>query len=180
MRRAPRYTLAIVAIIAGLAANSKARAANCADTLLSNKDLTRFAALVQTAGLAPQLATGSVTAFAPTNGALNRISGLTQALAPQSSNAQADYPKLQTLVRAHLVGGVHPENAMHGKVVLTTLAGTGLAINGTGQRSIALSTSSANNVNLSGMRIMSDVHVAGPALECDNGLIYPVDGALVQ
>lgn len=180
MQHASRRMLAVAALSAGLAANSTARAASCADTLLSNKELARFAALVQAAGLSPQLATGTVTVFAPTNAALGRISGLTQMLAPQSSNGQADYPKLQTLVRAHLVAGLHSENSMHGKVALTTLAGTGLAIDGTGRRSIALSTSSANNVNLSGMKIMSDVHVAGPALECDNGLIYPVDAALVQ
>ena len=69
---------------------------------------------------------------------------------------------------------------MRGKVELSTQAGTGLAIDGTGQRGIVLSTVSRNSVNLSGMRIMANVHVAGPAIPCDNGVVYPIDNALVQ
>ncbi len=62
----------------------------------------------------------------------------------------------------------------------STLAGTSLAIDGTGQRAIMLSASASNGVNLSGTHAVSDVHVAGPVIECDNGIIYPIDNALVQ
>lgn len=178
-----RFTriLASATLAAGLlgAANS-ARAAGCAETLFSTPTLTRFGAIVQQAGLAPQLGSGQLTVFAPSNAALNGISSITQMLAGQSANSAPDFPKLQTLVRAHLVQGLHPENDMHGKVTLSTLAGTSLAIDGTGQRAITLSASASNGVNLSGTHTMSDVHVAGPVINCDNGIIYPIDNALVQ
>jgi uncharacterized surface protein with fasciclin (FAS1) repeats len=178
-----RFTgiLASATLIAGLlGAAGAANAASCAEALVSNSKLSRFSAIVQQAGLAPQLATGTLTVFAPTNDALNGISSITQMLGGQSANAQPDFPKLQTLVRAHLVQGLHPENDMHGKVTLSTLAGTSLAIDGTGQRAIMLSASASNGINLSGTHAMSNVHVAGPAIECDNGIIYPIDNALVQ
>lgn len=157
-----------------------AHAASCADTVFSTPRLARFSALAQLSGLAPQLGTATLTVFAPTNDALDRIAAVTQMLAPQSTSRQPDFPKLQTLIRAHLVSGLHPEDQMRGRVQLTTLAGTALAIDGTDRRAILLSTLLLNSVNLSGMRIMADVHVAGSAIACDNGLIYPVDGALVQ
>lgn len=162
------------------AATGAAQAASCADTLVATPQFTRFAAIVQQAGLAPQLATGSLTVFAPTNTALNGIASITQMLGGQSANSQPDFPKLQVLVRAHLVSGLHPENDMRGKVALSTLAGTSLSIDGTGQRAIMLSASAPSSVNLSGTHAMSNVHVAGPVVECDNGLIYPIDNALVQ
>ena len=179
----PRFTgiLASATLIAGLmGAAGAADAASCAETLISNPKLSRFSAIVQQAGLAPQLASGMLTVFAPTNDALKGISSITQMLGGQSANAAPDFPKLQVLVRAHLVQGLHPENGMHGKVTLSTLAGTSLAIDGTGQRAILLSASASNGVNLSGTHTMSNVHVAGPVIECDNGVIYPVDNALVQ
>jgi len=93
-----------------------ANAASCAEALLSNSKLSRFSAIVQQAGLAPQLAAGTLTVFAPTNDALNGISSITQMLGGQSANAQPDFPKLQTLVRAHLVQGAAPgeRNARQG------------------------------------------------------------------
>ena len=171
-----RLTRALPAFaVAGLVAAGPAHAASCADTLVSTPQLTQFSALVQGAGLAPQVGTGTLTVFAPTNDALNRIANVTQMLAVQNASTQPDFPKLQTLVRAHLVGGLHPEDQMHGKVSLTTLAGTTLAIDGTGQRAITLSTNAAHNVNLSGMRLVSGVHVTAAPIPCDNGLIYPID-----
>ncbi len=173
--------LASATLILGLLGTAgTAGAATCAETLISSPKLSRFSALVQQAGLASQLTSSTLTVFAPTNDALNGISSITQMLSGQSSNATPDFPKLQTLVRAHLVQGLHPENDMHGKVALSTLAGTSLAIDGTGQRAITLSASAASGVNLSGTHTMSDVHVAGPTIACDNGIIYPVDNALVQ
>lgn len=177
MHTVPR--LAAVAVAVTLA-SAAAHAASCFDTIVSTSQLSRFAGIVQQSGLGPQVMNGALTVFAPTNDALNSISSITQMLSGQSANASPDFPKLQTLVRAHLVSGLHPENAMRGKVTLSTLAGTSLAIDGTGARGITLSSSAPNAVNLSGMRIMSDVHVAGPAIACDNGVIYPVDNALVQ
>ena len=168
----------LTAVLLGTA--GAASAANCAEALLSNPRLMRFSAIVQQAGLAPQVSSSTLTVFAPTNDALNAISSITQMLGGQSSNAVPDFPKLQILVRAHLVQGLHPERDMHGKVTLSTLAGTSLAIDGTGQRAIMLSASASNGVNLSGTHAVSDVHVAGPAIECDNGIIYPIDNALVQ
>lgn len=156
-----------------------AQAASCFDTIVSTPQFSRFAGVVQQSGLAPQVMNGSLTVFAPTNGALNSIASITQMLGGQSANASPDFPRLQTLVRAHLVSGLHPENEMRGKVTLSTLASTSLAIDGTGARGITLSSTVPNTVNLSGMRIMSDVHVAGPAVACDNGVIYPIDNALV-
>jgi len=179
----PRFTRALVfAILAAglLGAANGARAASCAEALLSNPTLTRFAAVVQQAGLAPQLTSSTLTVFAPTNNALNGVSSITQMLGGQSANSAPDFPKLQILVRAHLVQGLHPENDMHGKVTLSTLAGTSLAIDGTGQRAITLSASASSGVNLSGTHTISDVHVAGPVIKCDNGIIYPIDNALVQ
>ena len=173
-----KTVLAAVAILSGL--GGTAQAASCADTITSSPTLTRFAGIIQQAGLAPQLASGQLTVFAPTNDALNSIASITQMIGGQSANAAPDFPKLQVLVRAHLVQGVHPENEMRGKVTLLTLAGTTLAIDGTGQRAITLSATQSNGVNLSGTRMMSNVHVAGPAVACDNGLIYPIDSALVQ
>ena len=159
---------------------ASAQAATCAGVLLSDARFSNFASLVQTAGLSPQLTNNAITVFAPTNAALNRIATVTQMLSGQSASAQPDFPKLQTLVRAHLVGGAHPEDQMRGKVSLSTLAGTGLAIDGTGQRGITLSTASANSVNLSGMHLTANVHVDGPAIACENGVVYPIDNALVQ
>ena len=100
-------------------------------------------------------------------------------LASQASNASPDFPKLQTLVRAHLVSGAHPQSEMTGKVELATLAGTSIAIDGTTQRGIMLAAG-ARDVNLSGMHVMSDVHVTGQAITCDNGVVYPIGNALVQ
>ena len=171
---------AFAAALSSLALAGTARAASCADTLVSTPQFTRFAGIVQQSGLAPQLATGSLTVFAPTNAALDGISSITQMLGGGSNNAQPDFPKLQVLVRAHLVSGLHTENDMRGKVALSTLAGTTLAIDGTGQRAITLSASAPASVNLSGTHAMSNVHVAGPAIACDNGLVYPIDSALVQ
>lgn len=177
-----RFTLRhlVLTAIATAVVSGPARAANCADTIVSSPQLTRFAAIMQQSGLAPQLATSNLTVFAPTNGALNGISSITQMLGGQGANQQPDFPKLQVLVRAHLVGGVHPEDGMHGKVELATLAGTSLAIDGTAQRGIMLSASASNAVNLSGSHVARDVHVVGHAITCDNGVIYPIDNALVQ
>lgn len=168
-----------VAVIGLTATEPAAHAATCADTLTSNPQLTRFTNLVQLSGLAPQLATNTLTVFAPTNAALNDISSVTQMLAGQSSNSSPDFPKLQILVRARLVSGPHPENDMHGKIVLPTLAGISLTVDGTGARAIVLSACALSGVNLSGTHVMSDVHVAGPAIACDSGIIYPVDNALL-
>lgn len=176
-----RYHLTrILAAIGLLGATGAAQAASCADTIVSTPELTRFAGLVQQSGLAPQLASGTLTVFAPTNTAINSIASITQMLGGQSANAAPDFPKLQTLVRAHLVSGLHPESEMRGKVSLATLAGTSLAIDGTGPRAITLSATAASGINLSGMQLMSNVRVAGPVIACDNGFIYPIDNALVQ
>jgi len=164
----------------GVASLAPARAASCANVLGSTPDLGKFAELVQLSGLAPQLASGALTVFAPTNEALGHIATVTQMLEGQGSQGQPDFPKLQTLVRAHLVSGAHPASEMHGQVSLTTLAGTALAINGADQRDILLSSSAPGSVNLSGMHLMPDVHVTGPALTCDNGVVYPISNALVQ
>ncbi len=110
----------LTAVLLGTA--GAASAASCAEALLSNPRLTRFSAIVQQAGLAPQVSSSMLTVFAPTNDALNAISSITQMLGGQSSNAVPDFPKLQILVRAHLVQGLHPENDMHGKVTLSTEA----------------------------------------------------------
>ena len=162
-----------------LLAAGPALAASCADVLNSNRDLTMFAALVQQSGLRNQVATAPLSVFAPNNAALGRLSYVTQMLAGQSANSSPDFPKLQTLVRAHLVEGLHPESDMRGKVELSTLAGTLVSIDGTTQRGILL-TAGARDVNLSGMRVMRDVAVTGPAIQCDNGWIYPIDNALIQ
>ena len=181
MQHRIKSVLASITLAAGLSgAASMANAASCAEALVSTPTLTRFSAIVQQSGLAPQLASSQLTVFAPTNAALNSISSITQMLGGQSSSSAPDFPKLQVLVRAHLVQGLHPENDMRGKVNLSTLAGTSLAIDGTGQRAITLSVSASNAVNLSGTHTMSNVHVAGPTIACDNGIIYPVDNALVQ
>ncbi len=180
MQHRIKSVLASVTLAAGLSAAGAASAANCAETLISTPTLTRFSAILQQAGLAPQLGSNQLTVLAPTNDALNSISSITQMLGGQGSNSAPDFPKLQVLVRAHLVQGLHPENDMRGKVNLSTLAGTSLAIDGTGQRAITLSASASNGVNLSGTHTMSNVHVAGPTIACDNGIIYPIDNALVQ
>lgn len=156
-----------------------ALAASCADVLNSNRDLSSFAGLVQQSGLRNQLDTARLTVFAPSNAALGRLTYVTQMLAGQSANASPDFPKLQTLVRAHLVSGDHPENEMRGKVDLPTLAGTSIAIDGTTQRGILL-TAGARDVNLSGMQVMRDIAVTGAAIKCDNGWVYPIDNALIQ
>lgn len=171
-------TLAFVAALLG--APLAAQAASCADTLVSTPELTRFAGIVQQSGLAPQLASSTLTVFAPTNAALNSISSITQMLGGQSANSAPDFPKLQTLVRGHLVSGLHPQSEMRGKVTLSTLAGTSLAIDGTSARNIILSATTASNVNLSGMQLMSNVFVAGPAIACDNGFVYPINNPLIQ
>lgn len=171
-------SLALATALAG--APLAAMAASCADTLVSTPELTRFAALVQQSGLAPQVSNGTLTVFAPTNAALNGIASVTQMLASQSNNASPDFPRLQTLVRAHLVSGRHPQSEMMGKVTLSTLAGTSIAIDGTTTRRIVLSATAAAGINLSGMQLMSNVFVAGPVLECDNGFVYPINNPLVQ
>lgn len=170
----------VVLAAAILAAPLAAQAASCADVLVSTPTLTRFAGIVQQSGLAPQVSNGTLTVFAPTNAALNGISSVTQMLGGQSANSAPDFPKLQTLVRAHLVSGRHPQSEMLGKVTLSTLAGTSIAIDGTGARTIVLSATAAAGVNLSGMQLMSNVFVAGPAIECDNGFVYPINNPLVQ
>ena len=176
-----KIKLVYAAAVAGLlATGGAARAANCADVITSTPDLSQFSALMQQSGLAQQVATGTLTVFAPTNAALNHISSITQMLRGESSNAQPDFPKLQTLVRAHLVTGVHPQDQMHGKVTLATLAGTSLNIDGTGNRDIMLASKASGNVNLSGTRLNSNVHTVGATLSCDNGVIYPISNALVQ
>ena len=175
-----KRSLLAAALGVGGASLVPAQAASCADVLSSTSDLSHFAELVQDSGLAPQLASGKLTVFAPTNQALSHIATVTQMLAGQGGQAQPDFPKLQTLIRAHLVNGVHPEDQMHGQVTLTTLAGTTLAINGTDVRHIMLSASAPSSVNLSGMHLMPGVHVTGPAIACDNGVVYPIDNALVQ
>ena len=172
---------ATLALALGTAYAAPARAANCADTLNATANLTKLAGLVQQSGLAPQLASSQVTVFAPTNQALGRIASLTQMLEGQSGQQAApDFPKLQPLGRAHVVSGVHPEDQMHGQVTLTTLAGTTLSINGADQRDITLSSSAPGSVNLSGMHLMPGVHVSGRAITCDNGVVYPIDNALVE
>ncbi|MBC7799970.1 MAG: fasciclin domain-containing protein [Gemmatimonadaceae bacterium] len=147
--------------------------------LNSTRDLTSFAGLVQQSGLRNQVDTARLTVFAPNNVALSRLSYVTQMLAGQSANSSPDFPKLQTLVRAHLAPGLHPESEMRGKVELPTLAGTSIAIDGTTQRGIIL-TAGARDVNLSGMQLMRDIAVTGPAIQCDNGWVYPIDNALIQ
>ena len=95
----PAHTLAFAAAFLG--APIAAHAASCSDTLVFTPELTRFAGIVQQSGLAPQLSSGTLTVFAPTNAALNGISSVTQMLGGQSANSAPDFPKLQTLVRAH-------------------------------------------------------------------------------
>jgi uncharacterized surface protein with fasciclin (FAS1) repeats len=181
LQRSKRFLLGTT-IALGLATASVApvRAASCADALNSTSELSKFAELVQASGLAVQLGTGTLTVFAPTNAALGRIATATQMLEGQSGQGQPDFPRLQTLVRAHLVAGAHPANEMDGQVTLTTLAGTSLTINGADQRDIVLSSSAPDGVNLSGMHLMPGVHVTGPAIACDNGVVYSISNALVQ
>ena len=175
----PRLNRFCAAMLLSLAA-MPAGAATCGDVVFSTPTLSTFAGLAQSSGLVPQLQTAPLTIFAPTNDALNKISYVTQMLSSNSSSGAPDFPKLQTLVRAHLVSGSHPASEMRGKLTLPTLAGTSLGIDGTDTRTIVLTTASANSVNLSGMRLMAGVHVAGPAIACDNGVVYPIDKALVQ
>ena len=119
--------------------------------LNSTPQLTSFAAVVQQSGLRPLLGTAPLTIFAPTNDAISHIRSVTQMLEGQGNNQSPDFQKLQLLVRAHLVSGSHPEDQMHGKVELTTQAGTTIAIDGTTQRGIML-TAHESRVNLSGFR----------------------------
>ena len=177
-----KRSLLAAALSVGGASLVPAQAASCADVLSSTSDLSHFAELVELSGLAPQLTSDKLTVFAPTNQALGHIATVTQMLAGGGGRGGGgpESSMLQTLVRAHLVSGVHPEDQMHGQVTLTTLAGTTLSINGTDQRNIMLSASAPSSVNLSGMHLMPGVHVSGPAITCDNGVVYAIDNALVQ
>lgn len=69
------------------------RAASCAETLLSTPTLTRFAAIVQQAGLAPQLGSSQLTMFAPSNAALNGILSITQMLGGPEREPDAGRPQ---------------------------------------------------------------------------------------
>ena len=161
--------LAIVAV-AATAMSAPARAASCTDTLVSTPQLTRFAAIVQQSGLAPQLAAGNLTVFAPTNAAFGALPAGTVDTLVKPENK----PTLTKILTYHVVSGDYDKakldaliNAGGGKAMLTTVQGEPLTF--TSSHATLMVTDAKGNT----------ANVTIPDVKQSNGDILVIDKVLM-
>ena len=149
----------------GLASSPRAHAQNANTVMMSNSQLSEWAALVQNAGLGTAAATNQYTVFALTNDGFDKLNAMWRGLLKaQGSKNSIDRQRLQAIVRSQAVYGLHPASEFAGKVVtLQSVNGTPIVVDGTG--SGALTTTMAYATG----------HQVGAPLTASNAIIYPIE-----
>ncbi len=133
---------------------------NLMDLAKQSPNLSTFAQLMETAGLADDLqADGSYTLFAPTNEAFSKLSKeeLENLLLPQNKN------KLSEILMVHILPN---------EVVSTSFKET-QRITLDNNRYIPISTQTGNQVTIGG------AHIIVPDVEASNGVIHVVDNVIM-
>lgn len=133
---------------------------NLMDLAKQSPNLSTFAQLMETAGLADDLqADGSYTLFAPTNEAFSKLSKeeLENLLLPQNKN------KLSEILMVHILPN---------EVVSTSFKET-QRITLDNNRYIPISTQTGNQVTIGG------AHIIVPDIEASNGVIHVVDNVIM-
>ena len=104
--------------------------------MASDPRFTSWVNLLQQSGLAPYArGVSPYTVFAPTNAAINEYPQIREMLAPKGSEAFPDTSQLVTLVRSHVIYGLHPLEEFQGKKVsLQSVSGTPIEVDGTNPR----------------------------------------------
>ena len=138
--------------------------------MLSDPRFSGWVSLLQQSGLAPYARGGTqYTIFAPTNAAINQRPDIREMLLPSSSEGFPDTSALTSLVRSHVVYGLHPLDEFKGKkVTLQSVAGTPIEVDGTNPQAITVTWQSVGGQKGEGT-------VKGQPILANNADIYPID-----
>jgi uncharacterized surface protein with fasciclin (FAS1) repeats len=132
--------------------------------MASRPELSDWLGLVESAGLGGAAGTKTYTVFALTNEGYDNLNALLKGvLTQQGSNRPVNPQLLQTVVRTHVILGLHPPSEFAGKIVtLTTAAGDPIKVDGTTAGMLKLT-----------MRYAT-AHEVGPPIIADNAIIIPI------
>ena len=138
--------------------------------MASNPQLSGWVELVQRSGLAPGArGVSPYTVFAPTNVALNERPDIRQMLLPTGVEAFPDTRELITLIRAHVVYGLHPLDEFKcKKVTLQSVSGVPIEVDGTNPQAITVTWQSVEGQKGQGT-------LQGQPILASNADIYPID-----
>ena len=163
--RIARYILAL-AVLAALAvpaaglARSTEDSKNLVETAVAAGQFSTLVSLVQKAGLADTLTSGTYTVFAPTDAAFAKVPKATL------DKLAADPAALRRVLLHHVVQGDLPASAVASRTTITTLEGSGTADRITVK-------SAGGVVTVDGARVTT------PDVKASNGTIHVIDAVLL-
>jgi uncharacterized surface protein with fasciclin (FAS1) repeats len=143
--------------------------------MASDPRFTSWVNLLQQSGLAPYArGVSPYTVFAPTNAAINEYPQIREMLIPKGSEAFPDTSQLVTLVRSHVIYGLHPLEEFRGKKVsLQSVAGSPIEVDGTNPEAITVTWQSVQGQRGQGK-------LQGQPILAANADIYPMDAIMFK
>jgi len=149
----------------------------------------RFASFMELLQRSPALnllrGAGRFTVFAPTNAGVDTIPSTLRSeftgVHNDSSASAGDSESLTALVNLHIVEGVYPLTSFTApSTILRSRNGTGLKVERTPQNTLHVVLADNLGPGVGGMNRPRPATILSPAVVAENGIILPIDVALLK
>lgn len=161
--------------------------ASIPDAMTADGRFTGFMEMLQRSGVINTLrGAGDFTVFAPTNAGIDSIpANIRAGLMPTPTNSNpsgiGDQQALMALCNLHIVDGIHPVSSFNTpNTALRSRNGTGLRVEQTQERTYRLVLADAVGPGVGGLNFARPATILVPAVMAGNGIILPIDTALLK
>lgn len=179
-------TLATPAILRAQIAPTR-QSGSIADALAADGRFASFIEILQAAGTLTTLrGAGNFTLFAPTDAGVDTIpanirSTLTPTPTNTNSSGGADQVALQAITALHIVDGVHPVASFQApSTLLRSRNGTMLKVDRTPESNLLVTLGDNAGPGVGGFNMPRPARVLVPVVTAANGIILPIDHALLK
>ena len=179
-------TLAAPAVLRAQVAPS-AQSGSIADALAADGRFGSFIQILQhSGGLATLRGAGNFTLFAPTDAGVDTIpANIRATLTPTPTNSNSsggqDPVALAAITALHIVDGVHPIASFQAPTtMLRSRNGTMLKVDRTAENNLLVTLGDNAGPGVGGFNMPRPARVLVPVITAANGIILPIDHALLK
>ena len=142
--------------------------------MLSDPRFRTWVSIVEVSGLTPYARGGTpFTVFAPTEAAYDRYPTLRQERLPNAAASFPDTSGLMSLVRAHVLLGLHPVEEFRGRrTSVRNVAGMPMTVDGTDPAALVISWGTPAQGK-------GQARVSGASVSATNAVIYPINDVIL-
>ncbi len=180
-------TLAAPAILHAQSAARPEPHAAIPDAMTADGRFTSFIALLGRSGIIERLrGAGEFTVFAPTDAGIatipaNILAGLVPTPTNSNTSGVGDEVALGALCNLHIVDGIHPLGSFTApSTLLRSRNGTALRVEHTAERRLHVVLADHEGPRVGGLNFARPATILVPAVMAANGIILPIDVALLN